>query len=575
MKKIIFVGAMLIVGLAHSQVGIGTRAPAKELNPDTIAIDYPQGILHLQGQHYQGLANPADSTSVITRNLGLVVPRVNMLTDTIVTPDGSPAVKGTMIFDTNEKCLRVKTSDGYDGWNAPFANCLVPEVDFDLTTVTESYEGLTVNAKKVSAGNGFSLIISADDDMLYAAGLNTNGRTGLGVTANNTPSFKMVLARVVTDISAGYQHGLAVDSIGNVWSWGSGANYRTAQASTGDFTFPRKITKGVFADIPSKLKAVRVEAGYASSLVLCSDGKVYTFGVNTNGLNGNEANNTTNVTTPTAISGLTHIKDIAISQFSGAAIDSTGKVYVWGNQRYGRLGNNGPNTNTVVGVTPITFPYPIKQIALGSANGVAFSEDGKHLYGWGQAQAWGQPTAEIVTSPREITDYLRNQPYVSVSDQFNPASDTILYVAAGRFLATGNYGTMVITTKNVYSAGNNATAGGLLGLGVAARDGATTATARFSPQTINNVGAWYNLDPIYRGTIYPSTQFGQASMGATHTLLLQRAVKEDGFGNIIRNKDGSIAYQGLGYGTGACNTNQFGAVDASYSPIYIFSLLKK
>ena len=28
MKKVIYVGAMLIMGFAHSQVGIGTRAPA-------------------------------------------------------------------------------------------------------------------------------------------------------------------------------------------------------------------------------------------------------------------------------------------------------------------------------------------------------------------------------------------------------------------------------------------------------------------------------------------------------------------------------------------------------------------
>jgi len=567
MKKIIFVGAMLIVGLAHSQVGIGTRAPAGE-NPDTLAIDHPQGILHLQGQHYY-----SDS---VNRNLGLVVTRVDSA-EMARTPDGQPAIKGTMVFDSIKQCLRVKTADGENGWNGELANCLVSESNDDLTTVLDAYEGLTVNAKKVSAGDDFSLIIDADDGMLYSTGYNQLGETGQGTTSGSTTTFKMVLARTVTDMSAGYQHALAVDSTGNVWAWGSGANYRTGLGNTTNFTFPKKITnKGA---IPAKVKAVRVEAGYSNSLVLCDDGKVYAFGANTNGVNGNNLTSN-NAITPAAVGSLQHIKDIAISQFSAAAVDSLGNVWIWGNAAGGRLGNGMPSGSTP-SPTQILSSYNIKQVALSDGGGLAISADGKHLYGWGDPHAWGENSTTTQNSPKEVTSFLPQTASTAITgvnkaNIFNPASDTILYVAASRFRGTSNVGSLVITNKNVYAAGD-ANAAQTLGLGTTSREGATTATARYSPQQFpSGSGPWYTgFYPIYEGAIYGNVVFGQASMGSYHSLLLQRAEKRDQAGNLIKDKNGNIIYQGLGYGVGRVNRYQLGAVDPSYSPIYIFTLLKK
>jgi len=592
------------MGFAHSQVGIGTRAPAgipAEKNPDTVAIDHPQGILHLQGQHYYA-TDPSDST-IITRNLGFVVPRVQVEakvnTDSIQTdtlsvtpnlvqaPDGGPAVEGTMVFDINSQCLRVKTADGVNGWKTRYGGCLVSESSDSLTAITDAYEGMPVRATKVSAGENFSLIIGGDDNMLYSTGYNYYGRTGLGITtSSNTQTFKMALARTVTDISAGFQHGMAVDSAGNVWAWGAGSNYRTGLGNTSNFAFPRKIT--IFDQSRgARVKGVRVEGGYYNSLILGSDGKVYTCGANTNGMNGNGL--TSNyVITPTVVNiptgtypGTTKpvgIMDIAMSRYSAAAIDSLGRVWVWGNASNGRLGN-GQTSSTVVPPTQILSAYKIKQVALGDGHGIAVSEDGKNLYGWGNAQAWGQPSATQAT-PIEITNYLPRDAKVGINgvnkaDVYSPA-DTIVSVAATRFRGTSVFGTIVITSKSVYGAGNSSAAGSL-GLGTIQRTGASP-TAKYSPNTSISGSPFSGFYPIYEGAMYDGTVFKQASMGTTHSLIVAKETpKRDGNGGIERDvTTGEIIYDvGYGYGTGACNYYQLGSVAPTYSPIYIFTLLKK
>jgi len=586
MKKVIYLGAMLIIGFAHSQVGIGTRAPATaEQDPDSIAINFPKGILHLQGQHYYN-----DS---VTRNLGLVVPRLDTASIAVIPKDTIPAVEGTMVFDLKGKCLRVKTADGEKGWSSDYAGCLVSVANDTILTNLDIYEGMPIRAKKVSAGEVYSLIIDGADNMVYAAGSNGNGRTGVGSsvagTAAATSTFRMVLAREAIDISAGWRHGLAVDSAGNVWSWGEGDRFRTGQPSVTDFVFPRKVGGGVYPNgtfPPQGVKAVRVEAGYLNSLVLCDDGKVYAFGGNTNGVNGNGLNNSANVTTPQVIGTLTKIKDIVLGRYSAAAIDSTGKVWVWGHQQYGRLGN-GSTASAVTTPVNVSFPLPIKQVALGDRHGVAVSEDGKKLYGWGaNSQAWGVTGTTVISSPQEITTYLYTQtsnPPLLNSERFNPAADTIVYVAATRFRDnTAAAGTIVITNKNAYAAGNTNAATGL-GLGTVARSGADP-VAKFSPQTVGSGASalsFTGFQPIYKGAMNQDNRtFKQASIGPTHGLLLEKEKplpKKGGLpGEYETNPDGTVKMEaGLGYGTGSVSFSQLGAVSSTYTPIYIFTMLKK
>jgi alpha-tubulin suppressor-like RCC1 family protein len=458
--------------------------------------------------------------------------------------------------------LRIKTNEGWSGFLSEM-NSLDNYFNYDV------YGGLNVRVKKVSAGYQYSLLIGYEDEAVYAGGSNANGKTGLGGTVGNTATFSMVLAQRTADISAGYQHALAITQEGTVWAWGDGANYRTGQTTTTDFVFPVRIKNIPLATGDT---IIRVEAGGENSLLLSKNGKVYAFGHNTRGVNGNGINTNTNINIPTQIASLpANVVDIALSTASAAAVTADGKVYIWGNQQYGRLGNGG-NTDAVITPMLLIFPKEIKQVALGSSHGIAVSADGKTLYGWGAAQAWGGSvgtTVALATTPIDVTPFL-------VSGGFDITKDTIVSIAASRFTTASaaspgnNYlgASIVITNKNVYAAGHvNTDVDARMGLGyfpgtietfysptVAAGRRGTIATGFYS---------------IYDKTIYPNTFFDRASIGADHSLLKQTlVVEDDGAGGT--KESGSY-----GYGMGNVSANQLGAVATGFNQFPIPSYIKK
>ncbi|MCL2596447.1 MAG: hypothetical protein FWD66_02045 [Paludibacter sp.] len=565
-KKIIVLicTSLLLSGYGFGQVGIGVQAPAGKESPDNLPVISPQGMLHLQGQQY------VNDTTI--RNVGFVLPKVDNV-ESVVTPQGGNAVMGTMVFvvpDTFDivpsvsdfsvpGCLKVRTAEGW-------SDCLSEISDISNYFNFDVYGGLNMRVKKVSAGQQYSLVIGYLDNAVYATGINGNGRTAVGTIAGQTTTFKMILAHRTLDISAGRVHALVVTQSGCVWSWGEGGYGRTANSTAlavaRDFVFPVQVKS---IPLAAGDTIIRVEAGDLTSMVMSKNGKVYAFGRNTNAQIGNGVQNATGymptlVTFPTSSA----MKDIALSNRTAAAIDMDGNVYMWGNAATSGATGTGATIGYVTSPTQITFPVgvKIKQVALGTNHGLAVSEDGKHLYGWGAAQGWGGSvgtTAAVQPSPVEVTDKL-------ISGGFNPATDVIVSIAASRFTTNVSGGTasttvggsIVITDKNIYAAGSNNNPE-RWGLGVVPKS--TTTIYSPSPATGLRGLITSGFLPMYDKTIYPGTYFDQASIGVTHSLFKQTLVlDDDGAGTITES--GSY-----GYGVGEVINNELGAVDATFATL--------
>ncbi|WP_419867958.1 RCC1 domain-containing protein [Chryseobacterium sp. CT-SW4] len=530
-KKIYVFTFLLLNMLAWGQVGIGES--------------HVKGALHLNGQF------PADGTEndSINRNVGLVLPKVDTLNDgsrlpNVVTPSGGTAVEGTMVYDTKNKCIRIKNSDS--SWQ----DCLV-----DKSAVTDIfnydvYGGLDVRVKKASAGNNFSIILGLDDNAVYASGLNTNGETGVGNASGNTATYSLILAKSVIDIAAGDSHGLAATSNGELWTWGAGENYRTGHGSTTNKTYPMKV-KGW----PSNVKAVRVEAGYYNSMILGDNGKVYGIGASSEGTMANGINSTSAskaYQTPVEITSLSshNIKDISLARYSGAALTKEGKIYVWGNQAYGRLGTEF--ASGIINPVQILPKETFKQVAMGTNHGLAVTEDGKKIYGWGSLKAIGIDSNNYSAPPKDVTSQINGGAGLA-------ADEVIVYVAVSRLDTAGNTGaSIIITNKNIYAAGSN-TAPQRLGLGFFKG----TTSVKYSPAS--NSSSHENLTgfiPMYNKGIYEGTLFNQASIGLNHSLMVQ-------------DYDSTNNTGGYGYGTGSVGNNQLGAINTGFNSLPIPMLIKK
>jgi alpha-tubulin suppressor-like RCC1 family protein len=118
-----------------------------------------------------------------------------------------------------------------------------------------------------------------------------------------------------------------------------------------------------------------VAAGLNHSLVLLSDGSLRTFGSNQYGQLGSRINSGTTTPNPTSVSalkptGATGWKQIAAGGYHSAAIDSTGKLYTWGWNYYGQLGNSTNVGTNTANFTPTQVTLPNGDTATSVSAGV-------------------------------------------------------------------------------------------------------------------------------------------------------------------------------------------------------------
>lgn len=534
---------LLISSLSFAQVGIGTNVPANSGLED-YTVKKSKGALHLQGIHYLN-----DS---VNRNLGFNLPVIDTIEGgdiRVINPQGGDVVPGTIVFDKSQQGIRLRGKNYWE--NKLVDNSTVSNYfDFDV------FGGLNIRTKRISAGYDFSLVIGQDDNAVYATGYGGSGRLGIGST-NTVTTFTLIFATPTKDVSAGYTHSLLATESGELWTWGSGSGGRTGLGITNTRVFPQKNRTWITLTAEGeKVKAIRVEAGYENSLVLGSDGKVYAFGANTAGANGN-GTTSGNILIPTAIASLSSVKDISLARFSAAALTEDGKVYVWGNPAYGRLGN-GSTANSIITPAQILSSETVEMIAMGCNHGLAVTSSGKKLYGWGATQPYGIAGTTPYASPQDITVQINGGKGLE-DDEY------IVAIAASRFDAASNAigSSIVITNKNVYGAGN-ATQAQRIGLGFFK----ASTVVKYSPgnnpssATAVNYEATTGFQPLYDKAVYSGTYFDQASIGYRHSLLKQAVDTENNSG-------------GYGYGMGYINYNQLGAMDSGIGFIPFSVLLKK
>jgi alpha-tubulin suppressor-like RCC1 family protein len=126
----------------------------------------------------------------------------------------------------------------------------------------------------------------------------------------------------ITQISAGYGHVLALDSDGNVWSFGCNTFHQLGRITkkASDNTTPQ-IVKGL-----PKIKMV--SAGYRHSLVVADDGSVWSWGLNTHGQLGTDSKDTMQIT-PVNVS-LDNVFQIVAGYDYSLVVKKDGSVWGWG-----------------------------------------------------------------------------------------------------------------------------------------------------------------------------------------------------------------------------------------------------
>ena len=204
--------------------------------------------------------------------------------------------------------------------------------------------GKTVTA--IAAGVDHNLALTSDG-LIFAWGYGYYGELGNNANpASSTVPVQVVVqtdalaGRTVTAIAAGFHHSLALTSDGRVFSWGRNDVGQLGLDGLGSTEVPMAVDmSGVLAG----KTVTKIAARYLHTLALTSDGEVYAWGANYDGELGDGS--TTNSTVPVAVdtSGVLNGKTVTAlaSGYNHSAVrTSDGRVYAWGDNSVGELGNN-------------------------------------------------------------------------------------------------------------------------------------------------------------------------------------------------------------------------------------------
>jgi alpha-tubulin suppressor-like RCC1 family protein len=292
----------------------------------------------------------------------------------------------------------------------------------------------------ISASTRHSLILNSQGQV-YSFGSNLTGQLGLGDTIART---RPVLLEDVTgmgrimNLSAGNDHSLFLNSQGQVFSCGSNRFLQLGLGGGENKMIPTLI------DIP--IPMIAISAGGCHSLLLDSQGRVYSFGSYGFGQLG--LVNVTCQGIPTLIDEIyhNHVSVIAISagHVHSLILTSQGQVFSFGGGAHDELGNGGTNNESLPHLIRDISIYPIVAISAGHHHSLV-------LDSYGQIYSFG---GNIIGKTRMGGHMMSNLIPILINrvDKYNQDTEIKPMIA----ISAGGYFSLILDSDgHLFSCGNN------------------------------------------------------------------------------------------------------------------------
>jgi alpha-tubulin suppressor-like RCC1 family protein len=188
--------------------------------------------------------------------------------------------------------------------------------------------------KQVAAGGdilaGHSCAVLNNGEV-WCWGSGVNGRLGNNANLDRYTPVKVQLPNgtLATQVSAGGHHTCAVDVAGKAWCWGEGLNGQLGNGLLLDRLTPTQVSFGAGVSI------TQISAGGAHTCAVDTKNRVWCWGANLDGQLGN--NSILNRAVPVQVSNFSNAVQVSAGDEHTCAVLANGQVWCWGEGQNGRL----------------------------------------------------------------------------------------------------------------------------------------------------------------------------------------------------------------------------------------------
>ena len=216
-------------------------------------------------------------------------------------------------------------------------------MEVKATVPEDALYGKTI--KQISAGNRYTCAV-ASDNKAYCWGGNNNYEAGIGITGHLKKPHAVqgdLVGNNIDTVLPGCAHSCALTIDKKFYCWGYNSGYRPFGFNTtsNEVKLPILARDGLLAEIELKRLVLSFLDQGPHNCAIDKDNKAYCWGSNNYGQLGDQV----------SVGGIRQIKiknednsdkikDISVGDRYTCAISFSDKVYCWGSNYYGQLGNN-------------------------------------------------------------------------------------------------------------------------------------------------------------------------------------------------------------------------------------------
>lgn len=287
---------------------------------------------------------------------------------------------------------------------------------------------------QLRAGCEFTLALTSAGQVL-AWGGNNEGELGNGSdTATSLPvKVRLPVGARITAIRAGCRHGLALTATGQVLAWGSDTNGQLGNGTSTDSNTPVRVR------LPHGTRVTAISAGESFSLAHTASGEVLAWGSNFEGELGNGSTADSDTPVRVRLPGTSKVTSLAAGAFFAVAGTSAGRVYSWGANNLGQLGNgsSAESSDVPVRVAISQSPAgPVRSLFAGCGHVLALFSP-RLLMAWG-ANKYGELGIGSITPFSNVPVKVHLPAGRKIKAVGASCTDSLALTAGGDVLAWGD-----------------------------------------------------------------------------------------------------------------------------------------